>query len=300
MRNIRATFARLHRAYTNERRASRGDSFKTRRFAMRTKIALITSLAALGVLVPAAAMAQDVPVPPAGPSGEPPPAGPAAAPAAAPPEAAPAAAPEAAPAAPAAPTAWPGWMRIDSDLGGVQLWAGATAPLADGIGLAFDAYVFGSLGEFDIGPAIAVGPLTLTPMLGAQIDWSSHQFAALVPQLYLTGSAGPIYEELWLQYYNYKSVYDYTNKHPGGGAPSYFYARAFVDYKISDFVAVGPQIELTNDFEAKEVAALPVGANVFFFQAGANSTFQAFLGYETKKTFDDNHLAGRLSYVHNF
>jgi hypothetical protein len=266
---------------------------------MRTKIALITSLAALGALIPTAAMAQDVPVPPAAPAGEPPPAGPAAAPAAAAPEAAPAA-PEAAP-APAAPTAWPGWMRLDSDMGGVQLWAGATAPLADGIGLAFDAYVFqgaSSYGEFDIGPAIAVSSLTLTPMIGAQFDWSTHTFAALVPQLYLTGPIGPIYEELWLQYYNYKSVYDYTGK--VGKANSYLYLRAFVDYKISDFVGVGPQLELTNDFEAKELISMPVGANVFFFQAGANSTFQAFLGYETKKTFGDNHLGGRLSYVHNF
>lgn len=267
---------------------------------MRTKIALITSLAALGVLIPTAAMAQDVPVPPAAPAGEPPPAGPAAAPAAAAPEAAPAA-PEAAP-APAAPTAWPGWMRLDSDLGGVQLWAGATAPLADGLGLAFDAYVFQgatgtSLGEFDIGPAIAVSSLTLTPMLGAQFDWSNHTFAALVPQLYLTGPIGPIYEELWLQYYNYKSVYDYTKNY---GANSYIYMRAFVDYKISDYVGIGPQFELINDLEAKKMLAMPVGANVFFFQAGANSTFQAFLGYETKDSFNDNHLAGRLSYVHNF
>jgi hypothetical protein len=192
-------------------------------------------------------------------------------------------------------------MRIDSDGGGLQLWAGATAPLADGIGLAFDAYVFqgaASYGEFDIGPAIAVSSLTLTPMLGVQMDWSTRTFAALVPQLYLTGSVGPIYEELWLQYYNYKSVYDYTGK--VGLANSFFYARAFVDYKIGDYVAVGPQLELTNDFEVKDVTSMPVGANVFLSNTGVASTFQFFLGYETKKTFSDNHLAGRLSFVHNF
>lgn len=271
---------------------------------MRTKIVLLSSLAALAALVPTAALAQDAapaatapaapPTPAAAPAGDPPPAVPAAVPAG---EAS--AAPPAAPAA--GPTAWPGWMRLDSDGGGVQLWAGSTAPLADGIGLAFDAYVFqgaASYGEFDIGPAITVGTLTLTPMLGAQFDWSNRTFAALVPQLYLTGPAGPIYEELWLQYYNYKAVYDYTGKI--GGANSFLYMRAFVDYKISDFVGVGPQLELTNDFEAKELVSMPVGANVFFFQAGANSTFQAFLGYETKKTFSDHHAAGRLSYVHNF
>jgi hypothetical protein len=258
---------------------------------MRTKIALITSLAALGALLPASAFAQDAAAP--------------AAPAAEAPAPAPAPAPEAAPApaaeaAPAAPAAWPGWFRLDSDAAGLQLWAGATAPLADGIGLAFDAYVnSGTLGEFDIGPAIAVSSLTLTPMIGVQFDWSKRTFAALVPQLYLTGSIGPIYEELWVQYYNYKSVYDYTGKQ-NPLATSYLYVRAFVDYKINDYIGVGPQLELTQDFEAKEMTSMPVGANVFFFQAGAGSTFQAFLGYETKKTFGDNHLAGRLSFVHNF
>jgi hypothetical protein len=261
---------------------------------MRTKIALISSLAALGALVPSAAWAADE-TPPSGGEAA------AATPAVESPPAAPPVekAPETPPAAPP-PSAWPGWMRIDHDGGALQLWAGSTAPLADGIGLAFDLYVnSGFLGEFDIGPAISVGTLTLTPMIGAQFDWANRTFAALVPQLYLTGPAGPIYEELWVQYYNYKTVYDYTGKSPTP-ANSYLYLRAFVDYKISDYVGVGPQFELTNDFEAKEVISMPVGANVFFFQAGANSTFQAFLGYETKKTFSDNHLAGRLSYVHNF
>src|SRR5687768_17490017 len=125
---------------------------------MRTKIAFISSLVALGALLPAAAWGQDAPAAPA-PAPPPTPA-----PAAAPAEAAPAAAapaPEAAPApapaeasaeaaaAPAAevaaaadgPAPMPGWIRIDSDAGGLQLWGGATYPLADGIGLAFDMYV---------------------------------------------------------------------------------------------------------------------------------------------------------------
>ncbi len=257
---------------------------------MRTKIALITSLAALGTLIPASAGAQDTaPIAPAVES--PPPQAPESAPTPAVPG------PDAAPAA-----AWPGWFRIDSDGSGLQLWAGATAPLADGIGLAFDAYVFqgaASYGEFDIGPAIAVSSLTLTPMIGVQFDWTNRTFAALVPQLYLTGSIGPFYEELWVQYYNYKSVYDYTGKVKL--ANSYLYARAFVDYKINDHIGVGPQIELTQDFELKKMTSMPVGANVFFFQAGAGSTFQAFVGYETKDpSGKGNHLAGRLSFVHNF
>jgi hypothetical protein len=205
-----------------------------------------------------------------------------------------------APAAPGeAPAAWPGWVRVDYDGGGIQLWGGATAPLTDGIGLAFDAYLAGALGEFDIGPAITLGDFVLTPMIGAQFNFVARTYAALVPQLYLTGGPAPIYSELWLQYYNYNTVHKYRDK-VDAAADDFLYLRLFVDYKISDYVGVGPQFELTQDFTAKEMTSMPIGANVFFFQAGAASTFQAFLGYETKKTFNDNHLAGRLSYVHNF
>ena len=273
---------------------------------MRTKIALITSLAALGALLPASAFAQDAAAP----------AAPAAAPAAEAP--APAPAPEAAPApaaeaAPAAPAAWAGWIRADHDGGGLQLWGGATAPLADGIGLAYDMYVnFGgpAMGEFDIGPAITVSSLTLTPMIGAQFNWNDRTFAALVPQLYLTGPFmdGKLYEELWIQYYNYKLVRE-------TGLDTYLYLRAFVDYKISDNVGVGPQIELTQNFTQEKLTSLPVGANVML-NMGLNSTFFMFLGYETNKnsntypTGDDgmgnptgtekHNVAGRLTFVHNF
>lgn len=261
---------------------------------MRTKIALFSTLAALGALVPTAAWAQEPAA--AAPAAPPTPAEPA--PAAAPaPEAAPAPAVEVAAAAPAA---WPGWVRVDSDLFGIQLWGGATAPLGEGLGLAFDAYLTGSLGEFDIGPAITVGTLTLTPMLGAQFNWASHTLAAFVPQFYTVGTLGPVYTELWLQYYNYNTLYKYREK-VDPAADNLLYIRFFADYMINDFIAVGPQIEMTHDLTAGEGINLPVGANVFFSKAGAASTFQLFLGYETKKkNFDNNALAGRLSYVHNF
>jgi len=271
---------------------------------MRMKIALLTSLAALGVLVPTAAFAQD----PAAPAPAPAPAAAPAAPAAETPAVAPAA--EAAPAP--ASTAWPGWIRADHDGGGLQLWGGATAPLADGIGLAFDMYVnYGgpALGEFDIGPAIAVSTLTLTPMIGAQFNWNDKSFAALVPQLYLTGPLmdNKLYNELWVQYYNYKLVRD-------TGLDTFLYVREFIDYKLSDNVGVGPEIELTQNFTQKKLTNLPIGANVML-NMGANSTFFGFLGYETNKNgatvvtgADDtgapvvakHRVAGRLTFVHNF
>ncbi|HVY29779.1 MAG TPA: hypothetical protein VHB79_24635 [Polyangiaceae bacterium] len=279
---------------------------------MRTKIALITSLAALGAVIPTAAWAQDAAPAAAAPAAPPAPAAPEAAPT--PAEGAPAAAATPATPAPAGPTPWPGWVRIDHDGGALQLWGGATAPLVDGLGLAFDMYVnSGFLGEFDIGPAIAVSTLTLTPMIGLQFDWSDRKLAAVVPQLYLTGPIGDkLYNELWVQYYNYK-LSKYQDE--GNGTFTYLYLREFLDYKISDYVGVGPQIELTQNFTQSQLQSLPIGANVML-NAGLNSTLFFFLGYETNKnsntyaTGDDgmgnatgtekHNVAGRLTFVHNF
>jgi hypothetical protein len=276
---------------------------------MRTKIALITSLAALGALIPGAAWAEDA-APGVAPAAAP---APGVAPAT--PDAAVAATAEAAPPAPAAPAAWPGWIRADHDGGSLQLWGGATAPLVDGVGLAFDMYVnsgsgLPAFGEFDLGPAIAVSSLTLTPMIGAQFNWTDRTFAALVPQLYLTGPIGDkLYNEFWLQYYNYKLVRD-------TGLDTYLYIREFIDYKISDMVGVGPEIELTQNFTQSKLTSLPIGANVML-NMGANSTFFGFLGYETNKNSytypsatvdamgnptgtEKHNVAGRLTFVHNF
>ncbi len=275
---------------------------------MRTKIALITALSALGALVPAAALAQEAPPTPApGTPGDPPTAAPGAAAVAPPPAVdettAPAAAPE--PAEPAAgPEPIPGWVRIDSDGGGVQLWGGGTFPLTDSLGLAFDMYVFQgaeSLGEFDIGPAITAGPFTLTPMVGFQANWSTRRAQAIVPQFYATGGPDPLYVELWLQYY--------MNKVFNDQASNQVYGRLIVDYKLSDYVALGVEADMgfdsagvpNSDGEVKKLNSLPVGVNVLLSNVGAASSFMGFLGYETLDPgANDNHLAGRLTFIHNF
>jgi hypothetical protein len=272
---------------------------------MRTKIALMTSLAALGALVPAAAQAQEPAAPPA-PAGATASAPPAATPATVEtPTSAPAGTPEPAAAAPApaGPTPAPGWMRIDSDFFGVQLWGGGTLPLTDGVGLAMDIYVNQnaiSYGEFDIGPAITAGPLTLTPMIGMQMDWTNRRAAALVPQFYATGSLGPMYTEFWFQFYDYK-MFD--------GASNQINMRLFSDYKISDYVALGPEIDLNYDSvglpnskgDIKKVYNLPIGPNLMFSNLGLNSSLIGFIGYETgDPTGHKNHATGRLTYVHNF
>lgn len=212
---------------------------------------------------------------------------------------------EAAPAAEEEAAAIPGWFRIDSDGGGVQLWAGATYPLG-GVGLAMDMYVLQlgtgqSLGEFDIGPAITAGPMILTPMIGLQIDWTTKKAAALVPQFYMVGGPDSIYMELWAQYYNYSMFLD--------DAPDSLYTRLFVDYKLSDNVAFGPQIEPTIAMNMSEerdgpIVGMPVGANIMLSNYGTGGVFFFFLGYETNKTaresVGDNALAGRLTFVYNF
>jgi hypothetical protein len=295
---------------------------------MRTKIAFVSSLAALGALLPAAAWGQDAPA--AAPAATPAPAAteaPAAAPAAAAPAADAAPAAESAPAAeappaveaapaPAAevtaaaegPETIPAWVRFDLDGLGAQFWAGATYPISDGLGLAFDFYwPAGPVGEIDVGPAIAAGPMTITPMIGFVADFGIKKAAAIVPQLFVVGGPDPIYAELWVQYFMYKP-FDYlpTNQ---------LYTRLFVDYKINDYFAIGPQLELTHDSAAGELISMPIGANVMLSNLGPGGVGLAFLGYEANEngrqittgiddmgipTTEEHALVGRLTYIKNF
>jgi hypothetical protein len=200
------------------------------------------------------------------------------------------------------------WFRIDSDLAGVQLWAGATHMLSDSVGIATDIYLnaFAAtpqlLGEFDIGPSFVAGPMYVTPMIGVQMDWSIREMVALVPQLYVTGGPDPIYTELWVQNYEY-NVFDGTN------GPNTLYFRFFIDYKLGKYIGVGPEVEATfalNDpakalfASGDTLGSLPVGLNVMLSNYGKNNVMYIFGGYETMDTPNDSHLAGRLTFVHNF
>ncbi|MDX2053492.1 MAG: hypothetical protein SFV15_13925 [Polyangiaceae bacterium] len=208
------------------------------------------------------------------------------------------------------------WFRIDSDGGYLQLWAGATHPLTDSVGLASDIYVLNSfvpnplapqmlsLGELDVGPAITAGSFTVTPMLGVQADLGNRRLAALVPQFYLTGGPDPIYTELWIQNYAY-TAFDKTGVTATGGGNS-IYARWFLDYKLGKYAAVGPEVELTYALNSKSKAngesltSLPVGVNVMLPNYGKGNTLFIFAGYETQDTANDSHFAGRLTFVRNF
>jgi hypothetical protein len=198
------------------------------------------------------------------------------------------------------------WFRIDSDLGALQLWAGATHMLSDSVGIATDMYVNSAyLGELDIGPAFVAGPFTITPMVGLQVDWAEHRAAAFVPQLYVTGGPDPIYTELWIQNYQY-SVFDADGTSATGGGNS-LYARFFLDYELGKYLAVGPEVELTLALNEKsenaagdKITSLPIGVNVMLPNYGRGNTFFVFAGYETADTESDAHLAGRLTFVRNF
>jgi hypothetical protein len=207
------------------------------------------------------------------------------------------------------------WFRIDSDGLGLQLWAGATHELTDGLGLASDIYVTGAFGEFDIGPAISAGPVTITPMIGVVFDWATQRMASIVPQLFVIGGPEPIYAELWLQWFN-----DAAFKDPGLDNSSYLYTRFFVDYLAHKYIGFGPQLELNlalNDAarrdltpdemadgqtEGDKLSSLVVGGNVMLTSYGKNNTLIGFLGYDIQAldTPIDRHLAGRLTFIHNF
>jgi hypothetical protein len=273
----------------------------------------LTATAALTLYGSVALAADPAPAPaPAAPAAGPPAAAPAPAPGPVDPSPATPLTPEPVAAEPAAPVApepeetYPAaWFRIDSDLGALQLWAGATHMLSDSVGIATDMYVNSAyLGEFDIGPSFIAGPLYITPMLGLQVDWLNHRAAALVPQLYVTGGPDPIYTELWLQNYAY-TVFDKAGSSFTGGG-NYIYGRFFIDYKVGKYFAVGPEIEFTlalnskSKVNDKSLTSLPIGANIMLPNYGKGNNFFIFAGYETQDTPNDKKLAGRLTFVRNF
>jgi hypothetical protein len=255
-----------------------------------------------------------------------------AAPEAAPPAAAPPAAAADASAAPAAPAAATppaeappaSYFRIDHDYAfGLQLWAGATYALGEGIGLATDIYIaefapggytnkatppvgtpgFIWYGEFDIGPAFTFGPLSLTPMVGIGFDWAAkHVNAINGPQLYTIINTDKIYVESWVWTFLYSPFkqQDFDN---------YFHTRDWILYKLSGTVALGPQIELWTNLQDKVsghkgVTSLPIGGHIDLTY-GTGNTLGLFLGYDANKygrnaAHDGNGAVGRLTFVHNF
>lgn len=195
----------------------------------------------------------------------------------------------------------PGWIRIDSDGLGLQLWAGATHDIG-GLSIASDIYVGhsdgSSFGEFDIGPAFSVADdqLVITPMIGIAFDWSAKRATSLVPQIFFIGGFGPVYFESWWQFFIGK-VFDEN-------ATNVLYSRDFITVDVVPDLGIGVGAEPTFGIGDGQdtILSLPVGG-VAKLNYGEGATLFAFLGYETQegsRTEDDAGLAGRLTFVKNF
>jgi hypothetical protein len=221
-----------------------------------------------------------------------------------------------------APTEQPvtSYFRFDQDyMFGTQLWAGATYPLIDGLGISADIYVpenYPGLsvdqtgtaklsnswwGEFDIGPSLTLGPLTVTPMAGIAFDWAAKKAIAInAPQLYTVINFNKIYFESWWWTVLYSPLHNpvYSN---------YFHTRNWVLYKISKVISAGPQMELmynlnTQGYGIKGLTAAPLGGHVEL-AFGTGNSLGLFLGYEMSRqirTLNGSAADGRLTFVHNF
>jgi hypothetical protein len=229
------------------------------------------------------------------------------------------------PATPPAETPPASYFRIDDDYAfGIQLWAGATHPLGDGIGLASDIYIAeystpvyksgaGAIpgswyGEFDLGPAFTFGPLSLTPMAGIGFDWAAKHVNALnAPQLYTIVNLDKIYFESWIWTLLYSPFKEQA-------AANQFHTRDWVLYKLSGTLGIGPQLELwynlqnfTRAFDGgawkKGVAQMPIGGHVEIAYGTGNS-LGLFVGYDANKegrvARGGNAAVGRFTFVHNF
>lgn len=194
----------------------------------------------------------------------------------------------------------PGWFRMDADALGLQFWAGATHSLG-GVDIATDIYVVGSNGEFDIGPALSFGDLTLTPMVGVNFDFAGQRVNPLIaPQLFTIYAGDPIYFESWIQFFFADGVFH------NQGEANLAYTRNFLLFKLGRDVSVGPEIEATiglneaakpND---KALLSMPVGPAVSLAY-GKGSTLLLFLGYETvEEAQAEDKITGRFTWVYTF
>lgn len=199
-----------------------------------------------------------------------------------------------------------GWFRVDLDIGGLQIWGGATFPLSDTIGLATDIYMFGTVGEFDIGPSITLAPgISILPMLGLAVNFGpgAQKAAAFIPQFYAYVDTASVYFEFWSQLY----LLDMFNE----PSTDYLHLRAFPLFKASDWIAIGLEIDANialknaplDPTNGDEIAImwLPIGPHLKM-NAGAASTIEVFVGYDlANEAINFNRrFAGRLTFSQTF
>lgn len=206
------------------------------------------------------------------------------------------------------------YVRFDQDYQfGSQIWAGGTIPLNDHFALALTAFIPENYpsyttgtnswwGELDAGPALTLGPLTLTPMAGIAFDWASKRPVALnAPQLYIIVNTPHLYLEQWLWTVLYSPFHSPVYS-------DYILTRNWILYRLTEIFALGPQFELTYNLNTqgsgtKGMTAVPLGGHVEV-TFNANNTLGLFLGYElsrsVRRNYGGNAVEGRLSFTHTF
>lgn len=190
-----------------------------------------------------------------------------------------------------------GWLRVEMDPEGPQLWVGSSYYLADFVDLAANARLVSSTAEFDLGLAFYVGPVSLTPMLGIVFDFDPEELrpAALsVPQLFTVIDGKVVYFESWIQLFFQDLFADEQEPQR-----DYFYSRNFLLIVLGSQFAIGPQIEIDVSFNnagEEPLVSLPLGGRINL-GLGETSILGLFLGYEFEKHEDALGLTGRFSFI---
>jgi hypothetical protein len=205
-----------------------------------------------------------------------------------------------------------GFIEFDIDLWGPQIWFGASHPLHGPVRLGSDVWMGldptnqHALGQFDMGPQLRVadGVVSLGLRAGMGFDFSAGRLQYLdLPQLYVSVHTEMIEASAWNQLYLY-DLLDSKRATPDRPPPlDSFYGRYMVLARLAEYLAVGPQLEITVNLrnaaenDARTVSSLPIGAHLDLGY-GPGATFSAFFAYQTRSTpaSEIGNLFGRLSF----
>ncbi len=184
------------------------------------------------------------------------------------------------------------WFRVDADALGTRFWAGGSHSLGP-VALAANGIMLGAIGEFDLGVDISAGAVRVVPVVGMSFDFASENAVGITaPRIVTTFAADPIYFESWLEL-TFGSPFEKT-------AADLFYTREFLLYRLADWIALGPQLELTYQLNhEKEVVSLPIGGQLEF-RHGPENRLAFFLGYDTDELPNSDGAAGRVTFVHDW
>lgn len=184
------------------------------------------------------------------------------------------------------------WFRVDADSLGTRFWAGGSHSIGP-VGLAVNGIMLGAIGEMDVGLDLRAGAVRVVPVVGMSFDFANENAKGLTaPRIVTTFDASPIYFESWLEL-TFDSPFEKT-------AADLFYTRNFLLYRLADWIALGPQLELTYRLNhEKEVLSFPIGGHLEL-RHGMQNRLAFFLGYDTNELPNSDGVAGRVTLVHDW